>query len=133
MCRPDGWTQKKDAPVVLVRLLKTDAVGKIAISATRMPLEFNDWNKNVTQWAGDIGAKTTPDEIGNLTQNIQVDGAEAQQITLSSPESESREALVGVMFEKQGYTWFVKMKGDSEIVKKAESDLNAFLKSIKIK
>ncbi len=131
---PDGWQQEQDAPVVLVRLFKKDAAEQIAISATRMPPELNDWNTNVKQWVTDITAgKLTEDEIKQQTKRIQIDGVDAQQILLNSTNSEKPESIVGVMFAKQNFTWFVKMKGETETVKASMSDLDTFLNSIKVK
>ena len=130
---PKGWTEQKDAPVVIAKLLKNDAVGDIAISVTRMSMKFNDWKGNVEQWASDLGIEVAEKEIAEKTEKIQVDDVAGKKILLEAKSTENPDSIVGIMFVKQDFTWFVKMKGDASTVKLSMDDLGAFLKSIRVK
>jgi hypothetical protein len=131
---PEGWEKDEKAQVVTVRLNRKNSDGKMAISVTRMALSFNDWATQARQWAGDLQLELSAERVKELTKKVEVDSVSAQRISLTSePRDGQSETIEGVMLVKGGFTWFVKMKGDSKLVQESLAGFENFLKSIRIK
>jgi len=129
---PEGWTHQKGAPVVEAKLIR-DGDEPLSISLTRMPLSFDDWEKNVTQWASDLSIELPEESIAERTQEIEVDGVMARKIIIADKVAESKkDSIAGVLMVKDGFCWFVKMKGIRQSVVENESGFDEFVKSIRI-
>jgi hypothetical protein len=48
-----------------------------------------------------------------------------------SEESQAKEATLAAIAKTGGQIWFIKMKGDRDVVKKHQDEFKAFLKSLK--
>ena len=131
---PEGWEEIKNAPVVALKIAKKSEPENISISVTEMPASFNDWNQSVSQWLSDLKMDLTEEQVAQQTSKISVASVEGQRIDLHpGGDAAQTESISGVMFEHGDKTWFVKMKGKTELVKSNADLFSQFLESLKIK
>jgi hypothetical protein len=92
---------------------------------------------NINRWRGELGLSQIQKEaLGKVTATINVDGQPATYAamipdTAKPEESQAKEATLATIVKTGGQIWFIKMKGDREVVKKHQDEFKAFLKSLK--
>jgi hypothetical protein len=92
---------------------------------------------NINRWRGEIGLSALEKEgLPAATQQIEVDGGPATYApmipdTAKSAESKSQEATLAAIVKTGNQVWFIKMRGERELIKKHEDEFKAFLKSLK--
>jgi hypothetical protein len=92
---------------------------------------------NINRWRGEIGLSPLDKErLTGATQSIEIDGQPATYApmipdTTKQEESQSKEATLAVIVKSGDQVWFIKMRGERELVKKHQDEFKAFLKSLK--
>ncbi len=92
---------------------------------------------NINRWRGEIGlSPLTKETVAAATQSIDVDGTPAIYAPMipdvSKPqESQTKEATLAAIVKAGNQVWFVKLRGERELVKKHEDEFKSFLKSFK--
>ncbi len=92
---------------------------------------------NINRWRGEIGlSPLTQETVAAAIQSIDVDGTPAIYAPMipdtSKPEeSKSNEATLAAIMKASNQVWFVKLRGERELVKKHEDEFKSFLKSFK--
>jgi hypothetical protein len=98
---------------------------------------ISDPLNNINRWRGEIGlSPLTKENLTGATQAIDVDGKPAIYAPMvpdaSKPdESKANEATLAAIVKNDDQVWFVKMRGERELVKKHEDEFKSFLKSLK--
>ena len=81
---------------------------------------------NVNRWRDQIGLSPIgPDGLQRDTRPIQVDGLEAQWVTLIG----ANQAILGAIVPRGDHTYFFKMKGAPELIATERATMLAFLES----
>ena len=138
---PGAW---KSVPATGMRRAEF-AVGEGATPAKLTMFEFPadagpmiaDPLGNINRWRGEIGlSPLTKEALTAATQAIDVDGTPAIYAPMipdtSKPEeSKSNEATLASIVKSGNHIWFIKLRGERELVKKSEDEFKAFLKSFK--
>jgi hypothetical protein len=92
---------------------------------------------NINRWRGQIGLKPLEkDRLAAATQLIEIDGQKAMYVPMipdtSKPEeSQIKEGTLAAILKNGDQLWFIKMSGQSDLVKKHQDEFKAFLKSLK--
>jgi hypothetical protein len=92
---------------------------------------------NINRWRNELGLSQIQKEaLGTATETINVDGQPATYAAMipdaaKSEESQAKEATLAAIVKTGGQIWFIKMKGDRDLVKKRQDEFKAFLKSLK--
>jgi hypothetical protein len=92
---------------------------------------------NINRWRGELGLSQIQKEaLSSATEAIKVDGQPATYAamipdTTKPQESQAKEATLAAIVKTGGQIWFIKMKGDREVVKNHQDEFKSFLKSIK--
>lgn len=91
---------------------------------------------NINRWRGEIGlAPITKEALATATEAIQIDGHPAIFAAMipdvsKAEESKANEATLAALAKNGDQVWFIKMKGDRDLVKKNLADFKAFLQTI---
>ena len=122
---PGSWEEK---PATQMRLGNFSAGnGKAEITVMTFPGKVGGLLANVNRWREQSGLTAVSDsELNNVTQQISISGKFA---TLAEAIGE-KTSSISVYHPKDQQTWFYKISGPSEIVKKEKSAFMAFLQSI---
>jgi hypothetical protein len=92
---------------------------------------------NINRWRAELGLNPLAKEgLVAATQAIDVDGQKAIYAPIvpdntKPEESKSKEATLASIIKSGNKIWFVKLRGERELVKKHEDEFKAFLKSLK--
>ena len=122
---PASWEEK---PATQMRLGNFSAGnGKAEITVMTFPGKVGGLLANVNRWREQSGLTAVSDSgLSNVTQQITISGKPA---TLAEAIGE-KTSSISVYHPKDQQTWFYKISGPSEIVKKEKSAFIAFLQSI---
>ena len=84
---------------------------------------------NINRWRGEIGLENiTEAEAEAAATTIEVDGAKSRMVVLDG--GEGKQSTAAVIVPKGQRMWFVKMKGDTEIVLKQVEAFKRFASSL---
>ncbi len=92
---------------------------------------------NINRWRGELGlGEIQKDALAGATESIQIDGQRATFAAMipdaaKPEESKANEATLAAIAKNGDQVWFIKMKGDREVVKKSIDEFKSFLKSVK--
>jgi hypothetical protein len=92
---------------------------------------------NINRWRGEIGLNALEKEgLASATRPIEIDGQRATYAPMipdsaKPEESKSKEATLAAILKTGDQVWFIKMRGERELVKKHEDEFKSFLKSLK--
>lgn len=92
---------------------------------------------NINRWRGEIGlSPLTKESLAAAIQPIEIDGKQATYAPMipdpaKQEETQAKEATLAAILKTGDQVWFVKMRGERELVKKHEDEFKAFLKSLK--
>lgn len=98
---------------------------------------ISDPLNNINRWRGEIGLSALEKEgLAAATQPIEIDGQPATYApmipdTAKQEESKSKEATLAAIVKTGNQVWFIKMRGERELVKKHQDEFKAFLTSLK--
>lgn len=89
--------------------------------------------QNVNRWRGEVGLPAvTQDELSNATESIVIDGQTAAYVPAipEASKTQSNLAELAAMVKNGDQIWFLKLKGDRDVVVAQEAAFKAFLKSL---
>jgi hypothetical protein len=90
--------------------------------------------QNVNRWRTEVGLDAVkPDELGKVTEAIDVDGQTATYVPAipDASKTQSNLAELAAMVKSGDQIWFLKLKGDRDVVAAQESAFKNFLKSLR--
>lgn len=93
--------------------------------------------ENVNRWRGEIGlAPIQADQLAGVVQKVEVDGKPSDYVELipdaaKPEESEADKATFAAIVPEGRTIWFIKMKGDRDLVIAQRDHFKSFLKSIR--
>jgi hypothetical protein len=90
---------------------------------------------NVNRWRDQIGlAEVDAADLASGVRKIATLGVQGDYVELIGPGDVTKsETILGVMAAVRGQTWFVKLRGESEIAAREKPRFEAFVKSLKMK
>lgn len=128
---PEGWTPGK-GNIFSVAAFGVSGSGGTSVEITITPAG-GDPISNINRWRGQIKLKPVSEAaLKSELKTIDVDGIQASYVELVGPESaEVRQSILGVLAEKSGTTWFIKLRGDAELASKEKENFETFVRSIR--
>ena len=85
---------------------------------------------NVNRWRGQVGLDPfTEEELTSAAKKVDVGSLTGELYEMI----EGERAILGVIVEEAGQTWFVKMMGDTPLVVRERGRFEGFLKSLQLK
>jgi hypothetical protein len=130
---PSGWQPGQTSGMVPIRYQKQSDSGTAQISIIPLPAAANEWEPNVTRWAGEVELQDlTASQLKERTSPVQVDGASGSLVRLIPDVESKAKGTIGVMVKQDDLAWFVKLSGDRKIVAESEETFMEFLKTIKL-
>ena len=123
---PSGWKELPRTAMRIGNFAIAGANGKKAeVAITSFPGSVGTELDNVNRWRRELGLAATS-EAGISSEPVTVGGIEAKLYDMAG-ESE-RTVVADVM--RNGASWFLKLKGDKEVVASARPAFFDFLKSV---
>ena len=139
---PEGWNAKpasgfRKAAFDVVEGDKSAELTVIDLSS--MAPNVADALENVNRWRGEIGlAPIKSEQLAGNTTKMEVDGSPAQYVEMIPDanvpaESAVAEATIAAIVEQGDLVWFIKLRGDRELVSNQRDNFKSFLKSVRFR
>lgn len=128
---PEGWKiAAENKPFSILTLEAAD--GDESVTVTVSPIGGGT-SANVDRWRGKVGlGPPTPDELESMIKPIELDGAKADYVTVtSSPSNSAPTTILGVVATVRGTPWVVYLSGDAPLAERERSRFEAFVKSLR--
>jgi hypothetical protein len=129
---PEGW-KKHPNPDRLHRaaFFVSDGGKQAETTVTPFPGQAGGLLANVNRWRGQIQiGPVTQEQLRKDLNTIEIAGDPCPYVDLLGPAAEGQRIL-GIVAERGGQTWFIKMKGPADLVGKQKPAFEAFAKSLK--
>jgi hypothetical protein len=133
---PTGWSQgeleisrggisvRRDAAFEV-----KDQDRRIEITVTKLPAGAGATLPNVNRWRGQIGLPDfSAEQLEKEKKQIEFAGKPADYVQFSG----EGQAVLGVLAERNGLLWFVKLQGDSELAERERQKFEGFVQSIRL-
>jgi len=121
---PEGWSTAPDTGFSAAAFQVTDESRSLQITVTGAG---GDLLANVNRWRSQVGLNAvTPTELAQTVKKIAVGEDEGDYVELVGPS----ETILGVVVSSHGRTWFLKLKGNSDLAKREQQRFEAFVGSI---
>ena len=110
-----------------------DGDQRVEITVSTFPPRMANVLDNVNRWRLQIGLEKTQDnELEKQLQNVRVGNISGQLIELTSPDKiQPRQTIYAVLTSHAGLTWFIKLKGDTELAVREQKNFEQFFSSIR--
>ncbi|MBL7037385.1 MAG: hypothetical protein ISR77_02090 [Pirellulaceae bacterium] len=107
----------------------TDGQQRLDITVNRMPAGGSSL-MNVNRWRGQVGLEPLEaDQLEQSAKDIEIDGTAAKYVEMVGSE----ESIFGAIAVRGRETWYLKLKGATELADQEKENFQEFLKSIKFK
>jgi hypothetical protein len=137
---PAGWEERpasgmRKAEFRIVRDGKTATLTAIDFTADAGPM-MADPIANVKRWRGEVGLPPASDEeLAKTIEAIKVGGAEAKFVDAvpdpsQANQSQAQEGTLAAMVTHGDTIWFLKLRGDRELVAAERDNFKKFLASV---
>lgn len=129
---PDDWEELTPTTIRKgnFRIAGPDRVAEITVTA--FPGDVGGLEANLNRWRRQVGLPPAPmDTLREGLEEIEIDGSPAQFVELIASPGAQSNGIAGAIIPRGSHTWFVKMVGDTTLLREQEPNLMGFLQSIR--
>ena len=102
---------------------------RVEITVTKLPAGPGAALPNLNRWRGQIGLPAlTPEQVEQEKKQIEFAGTPADYVQFAG----EKQTVLGVLAERNGLMWFVKLQGDSELAVREQKNFEGFVRSIRL-
>jgi len=130
--KPAGWKSQPASGMRKAAFSIGDTADATEVTVIDLPT-MGTLLDNVNRWRQQVDlSEIDSAQLNKLVKPLTVDGQVAHFVELIGPNtSENQEAILGVITERDGRSWFVKMKGKASLVEQEKENFQNFISSIK--
>ncbi len=130
---PDGWTPTNAGGLRRAAFQVSEGERKVEITVISLPQSGGERLANVNRWRNQIKlGDITAEQLAEDLRKIPVAEADGDYVELMGPaEQQPREAILAVLSDVAGSTWFFKLKGDADLAMRERERFQAFAQSVK--
>lgn len=127
---PQGWTQE-DGSGMRYATIKPTSEGKIEISVVMLPGMAGGELANANRWRGQLGLEPV-DEAGlaAIKKALTTKAGPVAVFDFVSDGQQKSRMIAGLLADKDGRTWFLKMVGDEAPVAASQADFSHLLETL---
>jgi hypothetical protein len=132
--KPAGWKVKAPTVMSVANFQVDDGAQSAEVTITPLAGQAGGLAANVNRWRAQIGlGEVSEEQILKDLRQIDASGALAKYTDLVGPDSAGaqRQRILAAVIERGATTWFVKIKGNADLVGKEKPNFEAFIKSMK--
>jgi hypothetical protein len=105
-----------------------DGEQRVEITVTKLPAAAGATLPNVNRWRGQIGLDPiSAEQLEQEKRQLQFGGTPADYVEFTGSE----QGILGVIAERGGVAWFVKLQGHRELVEREQQHFEEFVRSIR--
>ncbi len=129
---PEGWQELPPKQMLLARFGAKGEGGEAEITVSRFPGDVGGMVANINRWRGQLGlTPQTEDEVNAALTPLKVEGGSGMLVEMANGEAGNGKRLIGVIWPREGQTWFYKMVGDDSRVAREKESFIRFVQSVR--
>lgn len=111
-----------------------DAAARVTVTPLRANSDPAYLLANVNRWRGQVNLEPlTPEQFAKEVRDIPFLGGQAKLIVALPQRRAGLQGIVGVIGIHGQTAWFIKMKGDAELLEEKRGEFETFVRSIRLK
>ncbi len=128
---PQGWTEVAPGEMSIATFkVQGQDNAEAEVSVVPLPGPAGGEDANVNRWRRQVGLPEAKlDEVEKMAETVQTGDQAAKLYDIAGQGSNARRIL-GVIQERSGMTWFIKMMGNAGLVEQQKPAFLDFLKSL---
>jgi hypothetical protein len=128
---PPEWSPGKASAFSVAAFKVSDGEKQAEITVSTAG---GDFLANVNRWRGQLSLPPiSAADLAQAAKKIETLGVSGNYVEINGPDSAAkRETILGVQAQAGGDTWFVKLRGDAELVQREKSRFEAFVKTLQL-
>ena len=130
---PAGWQPSEGSSMSAYAFeVAGDDASRVSVTVTRLGGAAGGLASNVNRWRQQVGATPLGEaELEDAVKEIPLVNAIGDYVAIESPEGASKaQAILGVIVNRDGATWFFKLQGDLELARREREKFEAFVQSV---
>jgi hypothetical protein len=129
---PPGWVREDRDAVSRLALGVRDGERKARITVSMLAGSGGGLLANVNRWRGQVGLEPLSEEASaDACEAFDIPGCSGHYVECESPEeAEPAQATYGWIGVLPDRSWFIKLRGDRELVRRERAAFRDFLKSL---
>jgi len=131
---PAGWRQVPPTQMLLAKFTIANTSGAADVTVSKFPGEVGGLLPNVNRWRGQVGLEPIePTGLSQSTSSLDVPSGKATLVDVNGtePKNGKETRLVGVIWPRNGETWFYKMTGNLRVVADQKDTFIKFVQSVR--
>ncbi len=131
---PTNWVEKPPTQMLLAKYSIVNGEASADVTISFFPGDVGGTLANVNRWRGMVGLHAIGGEdLDKTTESLDVPGIKPIIVDVSgnSTKTGRPNRLVGVIWPREGQTWFYKLMGDSALVDKEKLPFKQFVQSVR--
>lgn len=127
---PEGWKEQAGGGFAKAAFLVSDGDQQASVTLTPLAGNAGGMIANVQRWRTQVGLDAgTEAQVKNDLQMIECMGEKRPYADVAGPDGKR---ILGVIVERPGQTWFIKLTGPTGLVGKQKSAFEAFVRSLRL-
>jgi hypothetical protein len=136
---PADWHETSPGQMLLAKFVVKGAEGEAAVSVSKFPGDVGGLLANVNRWRGQVGlAPVTAEGLDGVCSSLDVPGGKATLVDVHGSKSADMSGsatakdtrLIGIIWPRNGETWFYKMMGDAVVTANQKDAFLKFIQSV---
>jgi hypothetical protein len=129
---PVGWHEVPPGQMLLAKFSLAANDGAADITVSSFPGEVGGLLANINRWRGQVGLPAVGDpDLEKSYASLDVLGGKAMLVDVNGAKNGKDTRLIGVIWPRNGQTWFYKMMGDSAVAGREKDKFLKFIQSVK--
>ncbi|HZV32961.1 MAG TPA: hypothetical protein VFB72_00155 [Verrucomicrobiae bacterium] len=131
---PPGWSEVPPSQMLLAKFVISGKDGEADVTVSTFAGPAGGTLPNVNRWRGQVGLEPiSQEELDKDVSSLDVPDGKAMLVDVNgkSPKTGKEIRLVGVIWPRDGQTWFYKLMGDSAVAARQKDAFLKFIQSVR--
>ena len=131
---PANWREVPPTQMLLAKFAISGADGEAEVTVSTFPGDVGGPLANINRWRGMVGLTPVGTEgLDKAFTSLDVMGGKAMLVDVNgkSPKNGKETRLIGVIWPRNGETWFYKLMGDSVVAGREKEAFLKFVQSVR--
>jgi hypothetical protein len=130
---PTGWHEAETPQFVLAKYVANGPDGDASVTVSQLAGEGGGFLMNINRWRGQVGlAPLGDDETSKAFTPLDVPGGKAMLVDVNGKGKNGKDTrIVGIIWPRDGQTWFYKLTGDTPAAARVKDDFLKFVQSVR--
>jgi hypothetical protein len=131
---PAGWSEVPPTQMLLAKFVINGNDGEADVTVSTFSGPAGGTLPNINRWRGQVGlAPVSEDDLDKAVSSLDVPDGKAMLVDVNgkNPKTGKETRLVGVIWPRDGQTWFYKLMGDAAVTGREKDAFLKFIQSVR--